>query len=47
MSAARQKLIFSQIKFQLPFEASTYEFKGDRLIATVPGKFVDTWFKVK
>jgi hypothetical protein len=35
------------IKFQPPFEAPTYEFKGDTLIATVPGKFVDTWVKVK
>ena len=35
------------IKFQPPFEAHTYEFKGDTLIATVPGKFVDTWVKVK
>ena len=47
MSAARQKLIFCQIEFQPPFEAPTYEFKGDTLIATVPGKFVDTWVKVK
>jgi len=35
------------IKFQPPFEAPTYEFKGNTLTATVPGKFTDTWVKVK
>jgi hypothetical protein len=35
------------IKFQPPFEAVTYEFKGDALIATLPCKSVDTWVKVK
>lgn len=35
------------IKFQPPFEAVTYKFKGDTLTATLPGKSVDTWVKVK
>jgi len=35
------------IKFTPPFELAHYEFKGDKLIATLPNKSVDTWVKVK
>jgi hypothetical protein len=35
------------IKFTPPFESAQYEFKGDKLIATLPDKSVDTWVKVK
>jgi len=35
------------VKFTPPFESAQYEFKGDKLIATLPDKSVDTWVKVK
>jgi len=35
------------IKFTPPFEVAQYEFKGNKLIATLPDKTVDTWVKVQ
>lgn len=35
------------IKFTPPFEFAQYEFKGDKLIVTLPDKCIDTWVKVK
>jgi len=35
------------IKFTPPFEAVRYEFRGNTLTATLPGKCVDTWVKVQ
>jgi len=35
------------IKFTPPFEFVQYEFKGNKLIVTLPDKGIDTWVKVK
>jgi len=35
------------IKFTPPFEAACYEFRGNTLTATLPGKCVDTWVRVQ
>jgi len=35
------------VSYKLPFDLPTIEVEGDRLVASVPGAFVDHWEKVR